>query len=195
MSTSALRGGRSGERPRRVSNAAIANKPRRRTVTTAVAHFPSKSCRCASRRGGTSENISGTIVFTKLPRRKHLAVEIHMAGFRPNSTHAMHIHEYGDTRNGATSLGDHYDPHSTNRSHGHHAGDLLFNITADARGRVDIDYIDKRLTTIDEILGRSVVVHAGVDDKGHGGNPESLINGNSGARIAYAIIGVACPEI
>lgn len=41
------------------------------------------------------------------------------------------------------------------------------------------------------MLGRSVVVHAGEDDLGHGNSADSKTTGNSGARLACGVIGLA----
>jgi Cu-Zn family superoxide dismutase len=38
-------------------------------------------------------------------------------------------------------------------------------------------------------LGRTVIVHADPDDLGLGGQPDSLITGNAGKRMACSIIG------
>jgi Cu-Zn family superoxide dismutase len=41
------------------------------------------------------------------------------------------------------------------------------------------------------IIGRGLIIHADTDDCGQGGDEASLANGNSGKRIACAIIGYA----
>ena len=40
-------------------------------------------------------------------------------------------------------------------------------------------------------MGRSFVVHAGIDDYGRGGAPDSKTTGNAGPRLACGVIGVA----
>ena len=74
-----------------------------------------------------------------------------------------------------------------------HAGDLLNNIKADSNGRFYYEYLDYRINLFgdvsESIIGRSVVIHNGVDDLGLGNNKESLETGNAGERIACAIIG------
>ena len=38
------------------------------------------------------------------------------------------------------------------------------------------------------IMGRAIVVHAGTDDMGEGGDAESKKTGNAGARVACGVI-------
>jgi len=116
-------------------------------------------------------------------------VNANLSGFKPNSTHGMHIHVIGDcSAHDANSAGEHFNPQSSR--HGapgaaeHHAGDLG-NITADAVGNV---YATFTITSgsfgtgDDSIIGRGLVVHADRDDL------NSQPAGNSGARLACGSI-------
>lgn len=134
----------------------------------------------------------GNIIF--MPAHKGSQVSFELRGFDANSVHAIHIHEFGDITKGCKSLGGHWNPQ--NRRHGsirldgddRHAGDLINNLNADARGEVSHTYHDP-LVVPSRILGRSVVIHEGRDDLGRGRDAESLITGNAGGRMACAIIG------
>jgi Cu-Zn family superoxide dismutase len=128
---------------------------------------------------------------------------------QPNKMLACHIHEYGDESDGCKSLGSHCNP--KNNNHGYtclsiwknkpkkcfinesHAGDLLNNIKSDRNGKFTYVYTDSRLRLSgdisESIIGRSVVIHSGIDDIGLGGDAESLKTGNAGSRMACAIIG------
>jgi len=74
-----------------------------------------------------------------------------------------------------------------------HAGDLLNNIKADDQGLFRFRYMDPSLKlkgdVSESIIGRSIVIHDGIDDLGLGGNMESLKTGNAGGRMVCAIIG------
>lgn len=106
--------------------------------------------------------------------------------------HGIHIHECGDISNGCESLGKHYNPR--NARHGspdndvneRHAGDLG-NIEADKSGRATFRFTDK-IITVGDIIGRSIVVTENADDFGLGNDESSLIDGNSGKRLACGII-------
>jgi Cu/Zn superoxide dismutase len=92
-------------------------------------------------------------------------------------------------------VGPHFNPH--NATHGapeastRHVGDLG-NLSTDASGAAKGSVQDKHIKLIgpESVIGRMVVVHAGEDDLGKGGNEESLKTGNAGGRAACGVIGV-----
>jgi Cu-Zn family superoxide dismutase len=139
--------------------------------------------------------VSGTLHFTALPNDGGVHIHGTLTGLEPNSTHAFHIHEFGDSSSpDGMSAGGHYNPehhkHGGPGSPEHHAGDLG-NLTADATGTATIDIIAPGLSIAglkDPIIGRSVVIHA---------KPDDLVSqpvGNAGARIAVGTIGIAKPQ-
>jgi len=44
---------------------------------------------------------------------------------------------------------------------------------------------------VDEILGRSIIIHQDEDDLGLGNHEDSKTTGHSGARIACSVIGIS----
>ena len=154
------------------------------SVNTAVAViYPTKG-----------NSVSGAITFTKTG---DASVHIHgtITGLEPNSTHAFHIHEFGDSSApDGMSAGGHFNPEG--HKHGgpdapeHHAGDLG-NLTADATGTATIDLEVPGISIAglkDPIIGRGVVIHA---------KPDDLVSqpvGNAGGRIGVGVIGIAKPS-
>ena len=49
---------------------------------------------------------------------------------------------------------------------------------------MDVSGVSLKAGNEDNILGRAIVVHAGEDDLGLGGDEGSLATGNAGARVA-----------
>ncbi len=121
----------------------------------------------------------------------HIKITADVRGLEPNSTHAIHVHQYGDcTLSNGKSAGGHYNPeghpHALPDSDTRHAGDLG-NLQADGDGNAHYETIVDNISLVghrNPILGRGVIVHAKADD---GGQP----TGNAGARIAYGVIGIA----
>lgn len=78
-------------------------------------------------------------------------------------------------------------PQPTGSNHGapedseRHVGDLG-NVKTDGNGTVNLNITDKHISLFgkNSIIGRTVVIHAGVDDLGKGGHAESLKTGNAG---------------
>lgn len=149
--------------------------------------------------GKNSSSLKGTIKFHQCDTYSHTHIHISLKGFKPNKTHAIHIHEFGDLSDGCTSAGGHYNPFSKKHGcfsiHGNdrHAGDLINNITSDNNGEVDVFFKDTLVSLFGphNIYGRSIVIHAQVDDLGLGLNKDSLTTGNAGCRIACIVIGVS----
>ncbi|ROT67064.1 copper/zinc superoxide dismutase isoform 5 [Penaeus vannamei] len=75
-----------------------------------------------------------------------------------------------------------------------HVGDLG-NILAGEDSVAYVDILDDEVTLFGwySVLGRAVVVHAGEDDLGLGGDSGSLSTGNAGGRVACCTI-FAVPE-
>lgn len=139
--------------------------------------------------------INGVIRFSTVPpadnQSSGCVVDGVIDGLEPG-LHGLHIHECGDISNGCASLGQHYNPRNTR--HGspndpidqRHAGDLG-NINVNSDGRATFRFIDP-VVGVSEIIGRSVVVTENGDDFGTGSSDNSLIDGNSGDRLACGII-------
>ncbi|MFC7320616.1 superoxide dismutase family protein [Halobacillus campisalis] len=96
--------------------------------------------------------------------------------------HGFHIHEKGvcDVGNGEMpfeSAGGHWNP--DDQPHGNHAGD--FPVLFSNSGRARMLFFTDRFT-VDEIIGKSVIIHQGPDDY------QTQPTGNSGLRIACGVI-------
>jgi len=148
---------------------------------------------------GRWQRVEGYVTFTELGARPGVRVRFQLSGFAPGAVHAVHVHEFGDLRDGCDSLGGHFNPTGDAHGsiwvpeHGRHAGDLINNLRANHKGEVVFEYEDPMLS-IDGphgVIGRSVVIHQGVDDLGLGGYSDSKTTGHAGGRMACAVIGLA----
>lgn len=126
--------------------------------------------------------LSGAVKFYQTPYGGVL-VEAEIFGLpninTPGSSdyYAMHIHESGNCARPFDQTGNHYNP--TNMPHPQHAGDmppLLGN-----QGYAYQVFYDKRFS-IDEIIGRSVIIHSHADDF------MTQPSGNSGDKIGCGTI-------
>uniref|UniRef100_UPI001AD9514F Superoxide dismutase [Cu-Zn] n=1 Tax=Chaetomium thermophilum (strain DSM 1495 / CBS 144.50 / IMI 039719) TaxID=759272 RepID=UPI001AD9514F len=140
--------------------------------------------------------VTGTVTFEQESESSPTIITWDITGHDPNAKRGMHIHTFGDNTNGCTSAGPHFNPHG--KTHGaptdenRHVGDLG-NIETDANGNSKGTMTDHLVKLIgpESVIGRTVVVHAGTDDLGKGGNEESLKTGNAGPRPACGVIGIA----
>jgi len=135
-----------------------------------------------------SGKIQGTVVFTQ--KEEHVSIRIDIKGLKKNAKHGFHIHETGDLREGCKSCCAHYNPDNTTHAglEGGHAGDLG-NIKTDEAGVCDMTIRTNKFI-VDDILGRSVIIHEDEDDLGLGGFEDSKTTGHSGTRIACSVIGI-----
>ncbi|KAH6630330.1 superoxide dismutase [Chaetomium sp. MPI-SDFR-AT-0129] len=140
--------------------------------------------------------VTGTLVFEQEQESAPTTITWDISGHDANAKRGVHIHTFGDNTNGCTSAGPHFNPHG--KTHGaptdetRHVGDLG-NIETDAQGNSKGSVRDKFIKLIgpESVIGRTVVVHAGTDDLGKGGNEESLKTGNAGPRPACGVIGIS----
>lgn len=145
-----------------------------------------KAALAVIRGGNLYPEINGTVYFYEVPGGTELIATIcGLPPYKPPTSttqpvgpFGFHIHEYGicridDSNNPFESAGGHYNP--TNQPHGNHAGDLpvLFSNDGYAMMRVFTNKF-----TVDEIIGRSILIHENPDDY------RSQPAGNSGKRIA-----------
>jgi Cu-Zn family superoxide dismutase len=142
-------------------------------------------------------NITGRVYFTENLAEGTVDIDIMIQGLTPNTLHGFHVHECGDMSEKCESACAHFNPYG--KKHGcpgavqRHVGDLG-NLVVDGKGMAKYtmsDNVIKLRGSRANIIGRSLIIHAGVDDCGLGGDEESLKTGNAGKRIACAIIGYA----
>lgn len=131
-------------------------------------------------------NARGIVVFEPAPDPAFMRVKVDLRGLSPG-LHGLHIHQYGDCSDGASSAGKHLNPYDANhggpQSSEHHVGDLG-NVTANKSGETNTTLSFQHLTFKGEasIIGKAVVVHAGKDDL------TTSPAGRAGARIACGTI-------
>lgn len=134
--------------------------------------------------------LTGIAVFTDLDDTISLLIEVEGLAA---SLYAVHIHEAGDCSvTDGSSAGGHWNP--TDVAHGRwgenefHLGDLG-NIEVEADGigffELETDLWEIGTGSDIDIVGKSIIVHAGADDF------TSQPSGNAGARIGCGVIEMA----
>ena len=134
----------------------------------------------------SGSNTSGTARIT--PTATGVVVLIEVQNAAPGE-HGVHVHETGDCSDpAAMSAGGHFNPKSAAHHGGpstpvRHGGDLgNMQVDSDGRGLLVVAVGD---LTMDNVAGRSIVVHQTADDL------KSDPAGNSGARVACGAIQAA----
>jgi len=128
----------------------------------------------------------GTVVAWQTPGG--VSFRIRASGL-PHGVHGIHVHPIGrcDPPD-FSSAGTHWNPtnkqHGLNNPNGPHAGDMP-NVTVDTNGAIDATVVlpHANMAQLLDADGSSVMIHANADDY------VSQPAGNSGAKIACAVIG------
>lgn len=123
-----------------------------------------------------------------------LRIDLSVYNIAPGD-HGFHLHQSGNELHAPESLCAHFNP--TGANHGDlndprgHYGDFG-NITVDASGNCRV-VIVANFVRMNDVLGRSLIIHQDKDDLGRGHFPDSLTSGHSGKRLLWGIVGVDVP--
>jgi len=136
----------------------------------------------------------GIIHLQELSYEGPVYIHVFIENLSPGA-HGFHIHQSGDSSQGAKSLCAHYNPFG--KAHGDlndpdaHLGDLG-NIYANEDEIVETEFIAEyvRLRGEYSVIGRSFVVHEDEDDLGRGDFSDSKTTGHSGERVLWGVIGI-----
>lgn len=130
-----------------------------------------------------NKNLKGNISIEE--KGGGLIFKADVKGLKPNAKHGFHIHEKGicegpDYKSAGAHLNPHKTKHGDPKSSHKHLGDLG-NIQTDQTGSSKT-VITIENVTLDEISGKSVLIHESMDDL------KTDPSGNSGGRIACGLI-------
>ena len=137
--------------------------------------------------------VKGEVVATNEGRGVRITAEFSQL---PPGKHGCHIHTAGDLRGeGCKGACAHYHIGAPVRHGGapdsagtRHTGDLGNIELVGGRGSFKKSYF-LRGVKVEDLWGRSAIVHADEDDLGHGDHEDSGTTGHSGTRIGCAIFG------
>lgn len=137
------------------------------------------TARALLRGGGASPDLRGEVLF--YPYQGGTLLLTRVFALPRDGFFGFHIHTLGDCCDGGDipfhCAGDHYNPHAA--AHPDHAGDLP--VLLSSRGRALAVCYTGRFRP-EEVVGRSVVLHAAPDDY------RTQPSGDSGGRIACGTI-------
>lgn len=137
----------------------------------------------AQMHSATMKSVNGSVSFEE--KEGSLIIKTDLIGLKPNAKLGFHIHENGVCEGpDYKTAGDHWNPtqmkHGNPTSHEKHKGDMG-NLQTDKNGvsQMTITLAD---TTLEEVMGKAVLIHAAPDDF------KTQPSGNSGARIACGLV-------
>lgn len=159
---------------------------------------------------GGDSGVTGELVLEQRHPWAAVLIQGRIHGLK-KGMHGFHVHTDGKLGNDCKDAAGHFNPFmkdhgdpnanfyaSTSSLDSHpsaserHVGDLGNIMTFADTYPTDVVIFDKIITLEKDskksIVGRSIVVHAGQDDLGRGGNEESTKTGNAGSRVACGVI-------
>ena len=143
------------------------------------------------------KKVKGIVRFTEDLQKDEVIIDIDIAGLKKNALQGFHVHQCGDMSEHCESMCAHFNPfgkdHGGKDSKNRHVGDLG-NLQSDHNGCAKYkirDHLIKLRGTKCNIIGRGLIVHEDEDDCGTTEHSLSKTTGNSGKRIACAVIGYA----
>lgn len=143
------------------------------------------------------KKVKGIVRFTEDLQKDEVIIDIDIIGLKKNARQGFHVHQCGDMSEHCESMCAHFNPfgkdHGGKNSKNRHVGDLG-NLQSDQNGCAKYkirDHLIKLRGTKCNIIGRGLIVHEDEDDCGTTEHSLSKTTGNSGKRIACAVIGYA----
>ena len=137
----------------------------------------------------TGGKITGSVLFEATDKYM-VKVTANIKGLAPNKKFGFHVHEFGNCKNKGLLAGGHLNPwgskHAGPKAKDRHLGDLG-NIESDKTGTAV--YTVSVKGKLKSFMGRSVIIHAQMDDM------KSQPTGNAGKRIACGVITASMPPV
>ncbi len=144
------------------------------------------------------DGITGTVKFMQTAGQQ-VQIKVNIKGLTVGK-HGFHVHEYGNLTGGCATAGAHYNPagvdHAGPVDSVRHVGDLGNVPVTDATVETEYSIVDRLVNIfgdLNNVVGRSVVIHQDEDDLGLGGQSDSKTTGHAGARVCCGVIGQSGP--
>jgi len=144
---------------------------------------------------GSDSSVTGVLSITSTTHPRPAVVIAGRVYGLSAGKHGFHVHMNGTLTNQCKDAGGHFNPagvdHMGPTDQVRHAGDLG-NIVSPAQGPTNIYIYDSILRLGGggeyDIAGRGIVIHAGEDDLGRGGDDGSRKTGNAGGRLVCGVV-------
>ena len=141
---------------------------------------------------GSDPLVYGDLTFSRIAGSNAISIEGLVFNLTPG-LHGFHIHTKGKLTNQCKDAAGHFNPEGVDHAGPlRHAGDLGNIVAVAGTAATPVRILDAGFTLGDggprDAFGRAVMVHAGADDLGRGGDAGSRKAGNAGPRVACGVI-------